>query len=183
MCDATRQMTAEVRVGVAILPVRSAANAVREDGLQAIVLNPPHVRPDVQHHAGHLLADALTHEVRLAGIHLKALFESDPADVDMEAADDSFQCFAAGENKVVGIARVGSVQRGPSCPDGSRDGRRRDWPRRARSAPPAANGGMQASSAVSAACAAGPTSGRSSSTSGGTELVHRPVSMRATFRG
>ena len=111
MTDASCQMSAEIVVPLPILAVRAVADAVGEDGLEAIVFHTPHVGPDIQHHAGHLLANALPHEVRFACVHFKPLFERDAANMDVKAADAAFQCFAAGENEVVGIVRIRGIQR------------------------------------------------------------------------
>ncbi len=142
MADAPRQMSAEVRMAVAILSVRAVADAVGEDGFETIVYGTPHVGSGIQHHTGHLLSYALPHEVRFARVDLKPFFESDSADVNMEATNAALQRFAAREDEIIGIARVGGVKRrGQGRRGGSPVGKRRGLPRRGKSARPAANGG------------------------------------------
>ena len=98
-------------MAVAVLPLRPPADAVRQSGLEAVEFSAIDIRPHVEDHAGHLLPDPLTHEVRLARIHLEPLFEGGAADVDVKAADGPRQLLSPGEDQIIGIARVGGLCR------------------------------------------------------------------------
>src|SRR5690348_17816899 len=106
MGDPSRQVSAKIGVALAVLPRRTLADAIGQDGLEALVLGSSKIGMDVQNNPRDLLPHALAHEVRLARIHLEPFLQRDPADVDMKTAGIALQLLAAGENQIVGIARV-----------------------------------------------------------------------------
>lgn len=108
--DAAFQVGAEMGMVVAVLVLWAMSNAIGEDGFEPVVLGPPHVWSGVEHNASHLLANALSHEMGLACIHLEAFFQGDAADLDLKATDAALQIFAAGENQVIRVACVGGTE-------------------------------------------------------------------------
>ena len=107
--DPSGEVGAEVGVAVAVLSGGPMTDTVPEDGLEPVVLVAADVWVGVYDHAGELLADALTHEARLARVDLEALLERQPADLYLKAPGRTLQHLPAGERQVVGVARVGGL--------------------------------------------------------------------------
>ena len=164
--------------GTAALP-----DAVGQRGLQPVILRPGEVRPHVQDDAGHALADGLTHRSGLPVLDREAFFQGDRADLGPEPFDRTREPVVAGEGQVVGVSGVAGLGRGGEGlqtavePIGAEIRQR---------------GGGRAPcgrcvwrwSRLSLQCS-GPWMGQSGSaqTSGGTLLVQRAESNRATGSG
>lgn len=99
-------MRSEVGESVAILAGGAVARAVGEDGLEAVVIGARNIQAAIGHHAGEMLAHALSHDAGLTVVHSEALLVQDGSDVEGEARDAAVEVPVAGESQIVGITRV-----------------------------------------------------------------------------
>ena len=104
-------MSAKVPAIGSILVRRAMSNAVRERGLQAIVVGPNDVRVLVHYDARELLANSSPHDSRFAMMHGKAFFHHDRTHVQVKTPDDALKVAFARKSQVVRIARVDRASR------------------------------------------------------------------------
>src|SRR5262245_13017647 len=91
---------------LAVLALRSQANAVGERRLETIEVGARDIHALISDQARQVLPHALAHDARLAGMYAKTLFLQNGGHMGGETLRAPLKCFAAGKRQIVGIARV-----------------------------------------------------------------------------
>jgi hypothetical protein len=96
----------KIRVGLAILALRTQPNAVGERGFETVEIGSHHIRAPVDYDAGQVLADALAHDSGLTEIHAESLLDKKGGDMCREPLDMPRECVIARKGKIIGVTRV-----------------------------------------------------------------------------
>src|SRR4051812_7564914 len=93
-------------MGFAVLGGGTEADAVGEDGAEAVEVVADDVGVLVGDKSGEVLADALAHDAGFAVVDVEALLVKDGGGVPGEALGGGLEARIAGEGEIVGIAGV-----------------------------------------------------------------------------
>jgi len=99
-------MRAKVRMLDAVLAGGAGADAVGQDGFQCIEVGTADVGAFVDDKTSDVLADAAAHDASFSMVHGETFFGGDGGGLGAEAVDAFDEPYAAGESKVIRVARV-----------------------------------------------------------------------------
>jgi hypothetical protein len=93
----------------AILVFGAEPDAIRERGLESVIVTAHDIQVPVRDHACQMLPYALPHDSRLPVIYTETFLNQNCSGVRSKSLDDSLESFASGKRKIVSISRVGGA--------------------------------------------------------------------------